>query len=215
MLTTVAAAALALTLQPSADPNARPNNEDVPPLTVNVYAARGISPHLVTQTLNEAGAVWNDSGITLAWRVRIGEQPQYSATPHVVIDDDKGRAPGQGLVPVGWVQFNRPDDPDQEIHISRNNGLTLLKTAAGLGRPVNRMPSSEVELLLGRLLGRALAHEMGHYLLRSRAHTRSGLMRGERTIREFVSEGRRSFQVNPEQRALVATRIREMAGAET
>jgi hypothetical protein len=95
MLITFAAAALALA-QPSLDPNVRPNQEDVPSMTVNVYASRGILPHLVTETLNEAGAVWTTTGITLAWRVVTGGRPEYSATPHVVINDDAGQTPLSG-----------------------------------------------------------------------------------------------------------------------
>src|SRR5688572_153251 len=115
MLTTFAAAALALTVnQPNADPNAaRPHMEDVPPMTVNVYTTRGISPHLVTETLNEAGAVWSDAGITLAWRVVAGGRPEYSTAPHVVIDDHTGPKTPEGQLPVGWVEFRQPDDPDQ------------------------------------------------------------------------------------------------------
>jgi len=215
MLTTVAAAALALTLQPSADPNARPRNEDVPPITVNVYAARGVSPHLVTETLNEAGAVWNDVGITLAWRVVVDSQPQYTAAPHVVIADETAQSGNSTQTPIGWVRFRHPDDPDQEIHISRRNGMKLLRSYAGLGRPVERMPPGEVDVTLGRVLGRALAHELGHFLLRSSTHTSRGLMRGNHTIREFVAIGRRGFEVDATQRAAVAARIREMTGADT
>jgi hypothetical protein len=214
MLTAVAVAALALSLQPSADPNA-PRNEDVPPMTVNVYAARGVSPHLVTETLNEARAVWNDVGITLAWRVVVDSEPQYTAAPHVVIADETAQSPHSNQTPIGWVRFKHPDDPDQEIHISRRNGMKLLRSYAGLGRPVDRMPPAEVEATLGRVLGRALAHELGHFLLRSGTHTRGGLMRGNHTIREFVALGRRGFEVDSAQRAAVAARIREMTGADT
>jgi len=215
MLSTVAAAALALTLQPSADPNARPRSEDVPPMTVNVYTARGVSPHLVTETLNEAGAVWNDVGITLAWRVVVDSQPLYTAAPHVVIADETAQGASRTQTPIGWVRFKHPDDPDQEIHISRKNGLKLLDSYAGLGRPLARMPPAEVDNNLGRILGRALAHELGHFLLRSATHTTQGLMRGNHTIREFVALGRRGFEVNPAQRAAVAARIREMTSADT
>jgi hypothetical protein len=215
MLTTVAAAALALTLQPSADPNARPRNEDVPPMTVNVYAARGVSPHLVTETLTEAGAVWNDVGITLAWRVVADSEPQYTAAPHVVIADETVQGAGKTETPIGWVRFKHPADPDQEIHISRRNGMKLLQSYSGLGRPVDHMPPAEVDSMLGRVLGRALAHELGHYLLRSATHTTQGLMRGNHTIREFVALGRRGFEVAAAQRSAVAARIREVTGAET
>jgi hypothetical protein len=169
----------------------------------------------VTETLNEAGAVWNDAGITLAWRVVPGDKPEYSATPHVVINDEPGRRPPGGQTPVGWVEFRRPDEPDQEIHVSRGNGLKLLKTSAGLGRSIDRMPPAEIDVLLGRMLGRALAHELGHFLLQSSGHTQAGLMRTGRTVREFFAPGRRGFEVDPAQRIVVATRIREMIGAET
>ena len=216
MLTTLAAAALALTVaQPNADPNAAgPHVEDAPPMTVNVYTARGISPHLVTETLNEAGAVWNDAGITLSWRVVPSGRPEYSTTPHVVINDERGRAPRQGQTPVGWVEFRRPDEPDQEIHVSRSNGMKLLRDSAGLDRSVDRMPLAEVNLLLGRMLGRALAHELGHFLLRSRTHTTAGLMRSGRAVREFLAPGRRGFEVDAAQRSAVVARIREMTGAD-
>ena len=215
MLTTLAAAALALTVaQPDADANARPRTEDAPPMTVNVYPARGISPHLVTETLNEAGAVWNDAGITLSWRVVPGGRPEYSATPHVVINDDPGRTARQGQTPVGWVEFHRPDEPDQEIHVSHGNGLKLLRQSAGLGRSIDRMPPTEINLLLGRMLGRALAHELGHFLLRSRIHTTAGLMRTGRSVSEFFAPGRRGFEVDAAQRSAVVARIREVTGAE-
>jgi hypothetical protein len=184
-------------------------------MTVNVYAPRGISPHLVTETLNEAGLVWNDAGITLAWRVVVGGRPEYSSTPHVVIGDEAGRPAGTGQIPLGWVQFRKPDEPDQEIHVSRANGMKLLKASQGLGRPVNRMPPGEIDMLLGRVLGRALAHELGHYLLRSSRHTSRGLMRGDRTIQEFVAAGRRGFEVDAAQRMVAVARIRDLTGADT
>jgi hypothetical protein len=216
MLTTIAAAALALTVnQPNADPNAaRPRLEEAPPMTVNVYPARGVSPHLVTETLNEAGAVWNDAGITLSWRVVPAGRPEYSATPHVVINDDQGRLAQQGQTPIGWVEFHRPDEPDQEIHVSRGNGMKLLRQSAGLGRSVDRMPPTQVNVMLGRMLGRALAHELGHFLLRSRMHTRAGLMRTGRAVSEFVARGRRGFYVDPAQRSAIVSRIREMTGGD-
>ena len=77
------------------------------------------------------------------------------------------------------------------------------------------MPPGEVDVLLGRVLGRALAHELGHYLLRSGRHTRRGLMRGDRTIQEFLSAGRRGFEVDAAQRVVVAARIRDITGAIT
>jgi hypothetical protein len=135
--------------------------------------------------------------------------------PHIVINDEAGPKTPEGQTPIGWVGFHRPDDPDQEIHVSTANGMKLLRQAAEPGRPIESMPRTAVENLLGRMMGRALAHELGHFLLRSRAHTRTGLMRGERTVREFILLGRRGYHVDPAQRSAIVARIREMTGAET
>jgi hypothetical protein len=40
---------------------------------------------------------------------------------------------------------------------------------------------------MGRVLGRALAHEIGHYLLGTREHSRSGLMRAAQGIDELMA----------------------------
>ena len=118
-----------------------------------------------------------------------------------------------GHVPLP-LYIRRPDEPDQEIHVSRSNGMKLLRDSAGLDRSVDRMPLAEVNLLLGRMLGRALAHELGHFLLRSRTHTTAGLMRSGRAVREFLAPGRRGFEVDAAQRSAVVARIRQMTGAD-
>jgi hypothetical protein len=81
----------------------------------------------------------------------------------------------------------------------------MIRISAGLGRSIDRMPPGQVNVLLGTLLGRALAHELGHYLLRSSAHTGTGLMRGRRTIHEFIAPGRKGFDISTEQQLLVAS----------
>ena len=43
-------------------------------------------------------------------------------------------------------------------------------------RPIATWPPAAADALLPRVLGRALAHEAGHFLLQSRQHTRGGLM---------------------------------------
>ena len=64
---------------------------------------------------------------------------------------------------------------------------------------------------MGRTLGRALAHEIGHYLLKSKLHTTNGLMKGRRTIKEFIDSDRRGFEIDTSQREAIVRRIRELA----
>jgi len=49
------------------------------------------------------------------------------------------------------------------------------------------------------LLGRAIAHEIGHLLLRSNAHTESGLMREVWTAEQVVRNRREDWTFSPDQ----------------
>jgi hypothetical protein len=54
------------------------------------------------------------------------------------------------------------------------------------GVPFTNLPNALGDLILARALGRALAHEIGHYLLGTGAHTERGLMRARFAPLEFV-----------------------------
>jgi hypothetical protein len=69
----------------------------------------------------------------------------------------------------------------------------------------------ERELLLGRALGRALAHELGHYLLATKDHASKGLLRGARSAQEFFSPDRSSFAIQPIDRGLIVARLSKEA----
>jgi len=53
------------------------------------------------------------------------------------------------------------------------------------------------------VLGRALAHELGHFLLRSRTHSPKGLMRPSQALPDLVSPDRRPFTLSAGEVALV------------
>jgi hypothetical protein len=55
------------------------------------------------------------------------------------------------------------------------------------------MPQAGQEQTLARVLGRALAHEIGHYLLASPAHTATGLMRATQSIQSLVKDDVSAF----------------------
>src|SRR5262249_24766161 len=82
-----------------------------------------------------------------------------------------------------------------------------LVESAGPFNPLERMPRLEQQILLGRAMGRALAHELGHYLLASKAHSARGLMQGRRTTAELFATERVRFQLEAEQRSALAVRL--------
>ncbi len=164
-----------------------------PPLPITLTFASDVSPSLVRRLLDEADAVWRPSGVTFAWDTESrGTAP---ATLRIVVDDERGALSG-GLAPLGWILFDGQDTPDRIIHLSYANAVALLNESADLGDRTS-MPIAQRETYLGRAMGRALAHELGHYLLASKAHTRTGLMRGTLTATELFSFERSRFDVTP------------------
>jgi hypothetical protein len=66
-------------------------------------------------------------------------------------------------------------------------------------------PRTRVEM--GRLLGRSLAHELGHYLLGSRVHTEAGLMRRVYDRQDGRNKTRGCFSLDEEQVAALAQTV--------
>jgi hypothetical protein len=182
-------------------------------MTVHVHAAPTVSPLLLDRTLEEAAAIWRPTGVTFHWK-RIDGMPQGEPHPvalRVIVADQKGQAPEHGGAALGWVNF-AGDEPDREIHLSRVNALALLAMTRR-GRRLSQLTPGETATVLGRILGRALAHELGHYLLKTKQHTTAGLMRGRRPIQDFSAPRANGFEVDAAQRQAVAARIRASGAA--
>src|SRR6202011_1913073 len=154
----------------------------------------------------EADEIWNAIGIRFGWRhaaARIA--PAYAqsseagrylpSTLRVTVDDGLGDWKEDGIMPLGWIFFDRPDEPDQEIHISYGNARALLAASSLVVGDITSMPTLEREVYLARAMGRALAHELGHYLLASKAHTEHGLMQKRLSASDFFS-GRLRFEID-------------------
>ncbi len=164
-----------------------------PPLHITLTFARDVSPSLVLRLLDEADAVWRPSGVTFAWDTQ--SHGSVPAALQIVVDEERGAAPG-GLPPLGWILFDAQDTPGRLIHLSYANAVALLNESPVLGDR-NSMPIAQRETYLGRALGRALAHELGHYLLASKGHTPTGLMKGTLTANELFSPERSRLEVTP------------------
>jgi hypothetical protein len=167
-----------------------------------------VSSVVVDKTLEEASAIWRPTGVTFKWQksteaVAAEAQP---TRPRVVVHEKAGRVRDDNAA-MGWVTFV-DEEPDGDIHLAHDNAERYILAFAGGGsRPV---PPNERFLLLGRTLGRALAHELGHYLLQSKAHTTNGLMKARRTIKEFIDPDRRGFDVDSLQREAILHRVRQI-----
>jgi hypothetical protein len=120
-----------------------------------------------------------------------------------VIGTERGVA-HEGQLALGWIAFE-DGRPDREIYLSYTNATTLLGESSGVVGSVAGMPLLMRETMLGRAMGRALAHEIGHYLLASKTHSAKGLMMAVHTAAELFGQARQRFAIPPtEQQQMVA-----------
>ena len=126
---------------------------------------------------------------------------------HVVIGENRGVGTS-GRVPLGWIVFDDVTVPEQEIYLSYANARQMMEEARGVVGIIDQMPIMQRETLLARAMGRALAHELGHYLLASKVHTERGLMKATMTAAELFMPDSGAFRLEPAQRRSVAARLR-------
>ena len=172
-------------------------------LHVTVVATATTTRAFIRETLAEAAAIWRPAGLAIVWDGVTSDRSASPASDLTVTVDEGATSSPDGKATLGWITFAGPDVPESEIHLSRGNALELMTRTAS----VHDNASAWQELLLSRALGRALAHELGHYLLKSRAHTPHGLMRAIRPSSEFFSSSRLGFEITEEQRASLADRL--------
>ncbi len=115
----------------------------------------------------------------------------------MTIDDQRRVTPDRQNA-LSWIPFT-PNGPAPSIHLSRANVEALIRGATGVGDAT----VIGHEILVGRALGRALSHELGHYLLKSKLHTPHGLMRATWRSDELLAIDRRGFELDAEQRITV------------
>lgn len=74
----------------------------------------------------------------------------------------------------------------------------------------SQWPRSLRNFVLGRIIGRVVAHEIGHWLLQTRDHSSSGLMRAVQQTRELADPARVNYTLTPAE----IGRLREIVARE-
>jgi hypothetical protein len=155
------------------------------PLHVALAFDSSVSPSIRASMIKEAARIWGPYHVAIgteaaaiALRVSFVERPGHGVNQHS----------------LGSIEFC---DGVPETAISLYDG-----TAADLVWGASQMtgthwPEGYKDVLLGRVLGRALAHEIGHYLLRSAAHSRNGLMSADQPVLDLMAVDDRKLMLSP------------------
>jgi hypothetical protein len=161
------------------------------PLRIDVVLS-GVqpSPRLEAFAMREATLIWRAYDVDIR-RVQADDATRADAIRLTVV---LAPAPARNISTkaLGVIHFVG-DTPEPSILLYPNRAATLVDRTAGADSATMKMSPMLRDLFLGRALGRALAHEIGHYLLRSRAHSEHGLMRGQQLSCDLLLADRRGF----------------------
>lgn len=175
----------------------------VPTMAVAVVAASDISPTLIADTLRETDAIWRAAGIRFDWQFGVHAGP--SAALRVIIGGGLSHRSDRSILPLGWIDFAEQTMATPQIYLSHANAKALLYDSREIVGAVETMPVLQRDMLLSRAMGRALAHEIGHFLSSSKEHTPQGMMAAVHTAAELFNSERMRFGLGPEeQRRMVA-----------
>jgi hypothetical protein len=170
-------------------------------ITIRIYDSAGVSASDRTAALKTAGAILSRADLDPTWIV---------CTPA-----RDGRAqPGCDAAPASHELVVRltHSSPTGEDGNSRAFGYSLIDASTATGTLstvfVDRVDwlASTGKAVRADVLGRAIAHEIGHQLLGSNDHTPRGLMRETWTADELTRNRPEDWQFSSSQRAALHAR---------
>jgi hypothetical protein len=147
--------------------------------------------------MQETTALWQPCGVHLMWvQSTVARALPRPTLALEVVSDNRESAAGRksALVRLGSTSFRDADgSAEPALRLSVPSVQRLVDETKWAGRPVADWPPAIRQELIGRALGRVLAHEIGHFLLAWRLHTPRGLMRAQFNGTELVDPDRRMF----------------------
>jgi hypothetical protein len=142
--------------------------------------------------MREAQAIWDRGHVQLRWLTGSSE-PGPGATLRVLVTPKAVASHGDG--PSWTVGELLRFDGAGAIAVASITGAQRIVDESQRHRLLE-VPAVE-EYRLGVVLGRAVAHEIGHYVLRTNTHASSGLMRARIDAREFADLRAATFRLDP------------------
>ena len=187
-------------------------------VTLAVPPTPAVSPAVVHAAVAEAAGVWAPYGIAIDAAAPFdGAQgrPCGWATDSTVLTVVPVVTPTgtrRSAVASAWrgalgaITFAPGGAPTPAIILFLAGIEELIAGAHMFGAREWQWPASLHEQVLGRVVGRVLAHEIGHYVLRSPEHAADGLMRSLQVADDMVAPSRHRFTLTPAEAARLEDR---------
>lgn len=204
------AVALALTLishpgpggrQPAAAADRPPRNEcageEIAPrvVRVKIYNQSPMSPADIDAVVDVANRIWVAYGVSL--------QPQNDPEAvAIVLSNRRHSRDDSGPIVLGTTLFTN-GHATPYINVSLAAAQQVAAETDEGGVPFDARPQVQREAIVVRILGVALAHEMGHYLLDTAGHSSAGLLQRGLPSRELARAEPSHLQLTAAQRHLL------------
>ncbi|HEX7792884.1 MAG TPA: hypothetical protein VF456_00975 [Vicinamibacterales bacterium] len=163
-----------------------PGERPVVRVQVQTEGSLAVDRRTLAEILKGAGDIWRpyaDVTFTPA-----DESARVSGSLQLLITDRTSTiSDGASL---GWIEFV-DGRPSNHITVSTGAATALLRASRW-----NGLPKTVQRTFLVRAMTRAIAHELGHYLLASREHVVHGLMRGELTADDIMQPRKSSYRLD-------------------
>ena len=167
-------------------------------LSVRFTTSNELSAVSQSALINETESIWRDAHVQLRW---IRDNSTDEDRPLRIVVARRVTAVTDNRWPV--AELMRFEDRSAIALASISAALRIVEERPEL--PLVDLPAMR-QYKLGVVLGRAVAHEIGHYLLQSNAHSPYGLMRASIDAREFADLRTGAFRLDRESQAYLAAR---------
>ncbi len=159
--------------------------------------------------MSEAERIWGHEGVRLEWPAD-GRAARTASAPLQVLVISRPEAQKQGANERWPVAELLPQTGSRAIAIASIAGAQRVLSEASPQPQLLANPQFR-EYQLGVVLGRAVAHEIGHYLLNTATHADRGLMRATIQAREFADASATTFTLDDTAGQWLRDRLRDTA----
>jgi hypothetical protein len=173
------------------------------------FAGPPLPSRVESAAMEEVRAVWAPYGVDVFHADVSDARRDADVVLTVILKDRPNRRLASGA--LGSIVF-RDEEPQPSITMYQDAIDELVSTVTIAGCRSLQWPSAFHDAIVGRVFGRALAHEIGHFLLRARRHSDVGLMRAPHSVPDLVSADRQHFGLSAAQQtrlsAFISTSVR-------
>jgi hypothetical protein len=143
----------------------------------------------------EASAIWAPYHVVVTGAEPLHSDGHDDLTLTVVMNPAPAKADSTWRAPLGAVDFDKTGVPLPIVTVFIVRLVTMIEEGRLWRIPASEWPRLIRQQVVGRAMGRVIAHEIGHVLLRTTGHAPHGLMRAVQRADELVDPARKRYRL--------------------